>query len=164
VAVRSIRESRSRWLQAAVLLLAAGTLASADMVKCKKPDGSLYYGPSPPEGCEVTDAVSTTKKQSADPMVNARERRDEIEEEADKLAQTADALLKASATSASLSDITANLALHANDPGLGRAGDRLDKDIRTRRRETLFKLRALYDEWDGLERNSHRGAALRMCT
>jgi hypothetical protein len=33
------------------LILATTTIASADMVKCKKPDGSLYIGPTPPEDC-----------------------------------------------------------------------------------------------------------------
>jgi hypothetical protein len=33
------------------IALLAPTLALADMVKCKKPDGGLYVGPTPPENC-----------------------------------------------------------------------------------------------------------------
>ena len=35
----------------AVLVVAMTTTARADMVKCKKADGSLYVGASPPENC-----------------------------------------------------------------------------------------------------------------
>jgi hypothetical protein len=50
VAVK-IREPRRRWLPIAVLVVAATTIARADMVKCKKADGGLYVGASPPENC-----------------------------------------------------------------------------------------------------------------
>jgi hypothetical protein len=46
-----IRELRARWLLLAALVVAATTIANADMVQCKKPDGSLYVGSSPPENC-----------------------------------------------------------------------------------------------------------------
>ena len=36
---------------AIVVFFASVTIASADLVKCKKPDGSLYVGPMPPENC-----------------------------------------------------------------------------------------------------------------
>jgi hypothetical protein len=52
VAVGSIREGSSRWrLVAALLLTSSATVASAEMVKCKNPDGSIYVGPTPPEDC-----------------------------------------------------------------------------------------------------------------
>ena len=35
-------------------LLVAASIAMADMVKCKKLDGSLYIGPAPPAGCVDT--------------------------------------------------------------------------------------------------------------
>jgi hypothetical protein len=35
----------------AALILASAAIAGADMVKCKKADGSLYVGPTPPENC-----------------------------------------------------------------------------------------------------------------
>jgi hypothetical protein len=43
--------SRLAVLLALTVLLSAH--ADADMVKCKKPDGGIYVGPSPPEGCVV---------------------------------------------------------------------------------------------------------------
>jgi hypothetical protein len=35
----------------ALLVIASVTMVHAEMVKCKKPDGSLYVGPTPPENC-----------------------------------------------------------------------------------------------------------------
>ena len=39
------------------IVLAAATIANAEMAKCKKRDGSLYVGPTPPEDCVPVGSV-----------------------------------------------------------------------------------------------------------
>jgi hypothetical protein len=52
-----------------VALLALSVLlsahAEADMAKCKKPDGGIYVGPSPPEGCVIMGSYRSERGGSA---------------------------------------------------------------------------------------------------
>lgn len=43
----------------------AAAPASADLIKCTKPDGSLYVGPTPPEHCLPTGSVRASSDHTA---------------------------------------------------------------------------------------------------
>jgi hypothetical protein len=135
---------------ALAVFISAPALA-ADLIKCKKADGSLYVGPTPPENCVATGTFAATKQHSSNPLEAARERRDEIEDELEKQAHNAEVLGSMTSTAGSLADTTHDLAYHANSPGIARTGDRIEKIVVDGRRETLYKIRGLYDEWSGLK-------------
>jgi hypothetical protein len=153
---------RSIWIHTlsitvlSVVLLVV-VVARAQLVKCKKPDGNLYIGPTPPEDCIPTGTSYSAGRRgddalSDDPIRNASNRRDEIEAELNKLAQTVKVLGDIGTKTESLSDTGHDLAVHTARPSIARSFDRLDKTVHDSRREELHKMRALYDEWDSLRK------------
>lgn len=140
-----------------VALMALAGPAHADLVKCKLPNGSLYVGPTPPENCVATGTTYASGRQgedaaSDDPIRNASARRDEIESELNKSAAAWRKLVEIQPLSENVADATADLGARTGSLGIARSGARIDSTVRTSRREQLLKIRALYDEWDGLRK------------